>query len=146
AESAGGGLDTVMSSVNFTLPSEVEDLVLTGSAAMGTGNGLANHLTGSAAANTLDGAGGSDVLTGGAGNDVVVFHAGEAQGDVVTDFVGNGAAAGDSLRFVGYGPGATLTEVGSSDSWQVTANGGTQTEVIQLAGVTTLHPTDYVFT
>jgi hypothetical protein len=37
-----------------------------------------------------------------------VFKAGEANGDMIVDFAGNGAAAGDSLQFVGYGPGATL--------------------------------------
>jgi hypothetical protein len=63
---------------------------------------------------------------------------------MVLDFTGNGAAAGDSLRFTGFGPGATLTQVGTSDDWMI-AYGASQSETIQLVGVTSLSPTDYVF-
>ena len=58
--------------------------------------------------NTLDGGAGADVLTGNAGNDTFVFNIGQGNGDTVVDFAGNGAAAGDSLQFVGYGGGRDL--------------------------------------
>jgi Ca2+-binding RTX toxin-like protein len=52
------------------LPAEVENLVLTGTAAAdATGNELDNRLVGNAAANTLDGGWGIDAAEGGAGDD-----------------------------------------------------------------------------
>ncbi len=69
-ESPGQGTDTVLSSITWTLDANVENLTLTGSAAIrGTGNIDWNAITGNAAANTLVGAGGEDTLNGGAGAD-----------------------------------------------------------------------------
>jgi hypothetical protein len=74
--------------------------------------------------------------SGSAYNDVFVFHAGEAQGDLVTDFYGAGRYAGDRLEFDGYGAG-TIAQVGSTDSYAITADAahGGITETIRLAGV-----------
>jgi Ca2+-binding RTX toxin-like protein len=69
----------------------------------GTGNALANNIYGNSGNNTLDGGVGADVLQGSAGNDTFVFNANQADGDMVLDFAGMGAATGDSLRFVGFG-------------------------------------------
>jgi uncharacterized delta-60 repeat protein len=89
-EEVGGGIDTVNSSVTRTLEEHVDNLVLTGSAAIhGTGNDLPNQLTGNSAANNLIGGGGNDVLNGGAGGDSMT---GGADNDVY--FVDN---AGDSI-------------------------------------------------
>jgi trimeric autotransporter adhesin len=69
-EVAGGGIDTVLSSVSHTLRTEVENLTLTGLAAIsGTGNNLANTLIGNGADNTLSGAAGDDILLGERGSD-----------------------------------------------------------------------------
>ena len=68
----------------------------------------------------LDGGGSADTITGDAGDDTFVLHAGEANGDTITDFAGNGAGAGDTLNFVGFGTaaqGATLTQIGASNQW-----------------------------
>ncbi|BAN47488.1 Calx-beta domain-containing protein [Metapseudomonas resinovorans] len=82
-EAAGGGVDMVQSSIGFTLGAELDNLTLTGSAAInGTGNALANLLTGNTGANVLTGAAGNDVLNGGAGNDSL-----------------NGGAGQDTFRF-----------------------------------------------
>ena len=71
-EVAGGGTDTVQSSISWSLASEVENLTLTGSAAIsGNGNALANTLVGNTGANVLDGGAGNDTLTGGADSDVL---------------------------------------------------------------------------
>src|SRR3954469_621247 len=77
-ELAGGGTDTVQSSVTLTLAANVENLILTGvNAISGTGNELANVLTGNAGANTLTGGDGNDTLDGGAGNDTLDGGAGD---------------------------------------------------------------------
>ena len=71
-ENANQGLDSVNSSVTYSLNAHVENLTLTSSAAIdGTGNELANQLTGNAAANRLEGAAGNDTLIGHAGNDTL---------------------------------------------------------------------------
>ena len=68
---SGDGLDKVKASASYTLGAHVEELVLTGSAISGTGNGLANLIDGNDAANVLAGKGGDDILDGGAGGDTM---------------------------------------------------------------------------
>ncbi|MEZ5958974.1 MAG: hypothetical protein R3C30_00915 [Hyphomonadaceae bacterium] len=68
--SALGGVDTVQSSVTRTLNANIENLILTGVAAInGFGNVLNNTITGNSAANQLNGFDGNDILNGGAGAD-----------------------------------------------------------------------------
>ena len=72
SENANEGTDAVLSSITYTLGSHVEQLTLTGSAAInGTGNSLDNLLTGNAAVNILNGGAGKDILDGRAGNDAL---------------------------------------------------------------------------
>lgn len=75
-EAAGEGRDSVSSSINYTLGSEVEDLILTGSAVRGTGNALGNRIEGNGLANTLKGGAGDDVIIGGDGFDSLYGEAG----------------------------------------------------------------------
>ncbi len=71
-DSSAGGTDLVRSSVDFVLRAHVENLTLTGSAAVdGMGNGPANIIIGNGAANILNGAAGADRLDGAAGNDTL---------------------------------------------------------------------------
>lgn len=63
--------DTLTASTTTTLPINVENLTLTGTAAInGTGNAGNNILTGNSANNTLNGGTGNDTLKGGASNDI----------------------------------------------------------------------------
>ena len=76
-EAAGGGLDAVYSGVSYRLRQEVENLTLTGNAALdGTGSGQDNALTGNGADNILKGDEGNDSIDGGRGNDKLYGGAG----------------------------------------------------------------------
>ncbi|AEJ02662.1 Hemolysin-type calcium-binding region [Nitrosomonas sp. Is79A3] len=97
-EKPAEGTDKVNSSVSYyTLPAKVENLTLTGTAAInGAGNDLANSLTGNAAINVLTGGAGNDTLNGGAGADSLIGGLGDDTytidnaGDAVTENLGEG--------------------------------------------------------
>ncbi len=76
-EQAGGGVDTVRSSVDFSLANlaNVENVTLLGTTDLNaTGNGGDNILTGNDGNNILDGRGGRDTLKGGLGDDTYVVY------------------------------------------------------------------------
>jgi len=96
-----GGTDSVRSSVSYILSDCIENLTLTGKAAIdGTGNNQNNTLTGNTAANTLSGGQGNDTLDGGAGNDTLVGGDGI---DLLIGGLGNdlltGGKGADKFRF-----------------------------------------------
>jgi Ca2+-binding RTX toxin-like protein len=89
AGAPGGSADTVQSSVNYTLTTNVERLTLTGTGNVNaTGNTVANIVTGNTGNNFIDGKLGSDTLTGGGGGDQFLFTTalGASNIDTITDF------------------------------------------------------------
>jgi Ca2+-binding RTX toxin-like protein len=118
------------------------------------GEGGADRLNGGAGLDVLMGGAGNDVLDGGAngdllegglGNDIFRFRRGEAWGDWVTDFQGNGDAAGDRLQFFGYGSkaaGASFTQIGFNE-WHITSADGLTVELLIIDGA--VGAKDWVF-
>ncbi len=153
-ENPGEGLDEVRSSVTYTLPGNVENLVLTGTANIrGTGNELANGVTGNSGANVLDGGAGADILIGGLGNDTYVV---DDAGDVVIENAGEGTdtvktsvtyALGEGIENLVLTGTAAITGTGNASNNMLTGNAaastlaggaGNDTYIIDYAGVSVL--------
>jgi Ca2+-binding RTX toxin-like protein len=112
------------------------------------GSAFADIIIGDDGPNRLNGLGGADQLTGAGGDDTFWFRAGEANGDVVIDFSGNGAGAGDSFLFTGFGTaaqGATFTQIGATNQWQIHSGLDGHNEIITLANGAAVHASDFVF-
>lgn len=152
-ESVGEGHDfvyaraTAASAWIYKLQANIEDMwLLNGTTAIG--NNLSNTITGNELDNVLNGGGGADTLDGAIGLDTFVFQRGEAHGDRVHNFLGNGAGAGDVLRFHGYGTvaeGATFRQLTATE-WQITSSDGLIQETITFVGGYSLETTtDLIF-
>jgi Ca2+-binding RTX toxin-like protein len=160
-EAAGQGVDNVLSSVNYTLPENIENLRLDSSAGtnpemaiIGVGNALDNVLTGNSADNILEGGDGNDTLDGGAqqrfrdpdrhfiftpsGNDILIGGAGSDTylytGGV--DTIIDDSASGNVLRLGAYSLSA---EAGVLVVHQAPVTGSTETNAIRI---TTFDPND----
>lgn len=119
-ETGGGGLDTVISSISWTLAADFERLTLTGTGALrGVGNAVNNIMIGNDGANVLEGLDGNDSLSGMAGNDTLYGGAGNdsLSGGDGNDFLYggggydslDGGAGNDYL----HGPGLLIGSTGN---------------------------------
>ena len=90
-----GGVDTIRSSINYSLGAYQENLRLTsyGPGTRGTGNSLANTIVGNELDNVLLGRDGNDTLRGAEGNDKLIGEAGNDHliGDKGNDTLKGGA-------------------------------------------------------
>ena len=149
-EGVNAGTDVINSAVTYTLPDNVETLILTGyNAVNGTGNVLGNTITGNNAANIINGGdgndilrglGGNDTLTGGAGADSFVFQApgGNNGLDHITDFV-SGGYSGDKLIFHAADFGFTAGHHLTADEFHVGGRVGTNGQFIYNTATHTLY-------
>jgi Ca2+-binding RTX toxin-like protein len=153
-EALSAGTDTVQSSITFTLGANVENLTLTGAAAInGTGQGLNNTITGNGAANTLMGLGGNDTLNGGLGNDTMEGGLGNdtyvvnSSLDVVTEALSEGTDAvqagatftlGANVENLTLTGAAAINGIGQGLNNTITGNGAANT-LMGLGGNDTLN-------
>ncbi len=162
-ETSGGGTDTVVASISWTLGTNLERLTLSSSsgAINGTGNSLANLIDGNNAANIVSGGDGDDYLNpldgddvliggtgrddlvGGAGADRYVFDDGDFSGTswgLADRIYGFSAAQGDRIDLsqvdaIAGGADDTFSFIGSA------AFGGVagQLRYDNVGGVTTIY-------
>ena len=118
-ENVSEGLDTVRSTITYTLGANLENLTLLGlSAINGTGNSVNNTLIGNEANNILDGGAGNDTLAGGKGDDTYMV-------DTSSDLVMERANEGMDLvqSSVSYTLGSNLENLTLNGSSNLTGTG-----------------------
>jgi Ca2+-binding RTX toxin-like protein len=134
-ENSGAGSDTVVSTMNYTLGTNVENLTLTGNVGLfGIGNAGDNviigsmgndYLEGGAGNDRLAGGIGADMLYGGSGNDVFVFNNSNfayINRDTIADFTTGSDSIELSLAmFSGIGVTGALSATAFASGAGVTA-------------------------
>ena len=141
-ENANEGTDTVLTTISYTLASNLENLTLLGTSAIkATGNGLNNSLTGNNAANTIDGGIGNDTLNGGRGNDILLGGVGadDLTGGIGNDLIYLGANdnAVDTVRYTaGHGTDTIYQFVRGVNGDKIDFSGITNIDVV-TSGINT---------
>ena len=126
------GDDTVKASLSWALAGTIENLVLTGKAAInGTGNALANTITGNDGDNVIDGGSGIDRMNGGAGADT--YYVDNTADEVIESVRGGGTdtvfaavsyALADFADNLVLSGSADLAATGNTISNAITGNSG----------------------
>ncbi len=132
-EAAGGGIDSIVSSVSYALTDNVENLTLDfgGADSNATGNALNNRITGDSGDNILDGGIGNDTMIGADGNDtyiidstldVIIENGSFSATDTVKSSVNHTLTANvENLILTGT---ANLKGAGNSENNTITGNSG----------------------
>lgn len=155
-EGSHDGIDTVETSIDYTLGANLENLTLIGNASIdGTGNRLDNVLTGNDSDNrlqggagndTLDGLGGADTLIGGVGSDTYRFGRGYGTDPVVEhDTIAGGT---DTVRFLSEVSADQLwfSRTGSSNDLEISILGTTDTLTVKDWYVSDAHRVEQFIT
>jgi Ca2+-binding RTX toxin-like protein len=122
-----GGIDTVMTTISWNLASNMENLIITGTASTSSqGNNLANHMIGSDGANYFNARAGDDTLVGGGGNDTFDMSMGGTS-STGQDYIDGGPGT-DTVDWNGYiASGLTVYLQGgdgTGSAWTAAANSG----------------------
>ena len=120
---AKGGIDLIVSMVDYALGANEENLTLDakGAGELATGNGLKNVLTGNGLDNTLDGGADNDRMSGGAGDDTYTV---DSTGDIVTESLKGAAGGTDHVDSkVSFTLGANLEDLTLLDDDNVAGTG-----------------------
>ncbi len=142
-ELSGGGTDSVFSNRTYTLSTYLENLTLTGTAAInGTGNAFNNVIIGNSGANTLNGGSGNDTLDGGTGADSLIGGSGndtfvlDNTGDKISEASGGGTdtvqvnrsyTLGANLENLTLTGSSNINGTGNSGNNLIIGNSGTNT-------------------
>ena len=123
-ENAAGGIDTVSSTLDYTLGANVERLKLAGAAVSGTGNALDNQITGTASNNMLSGLAGNDTIQGLGGDDML---GGGDGADSLNGGTGADTLAGDNGNDYLLGDVGNDSLVGGAGADTLNGGGGDDT-------------------
>jgi Ca2+-binding RTX toxin-like protein len=140
-------IDTVQSSVTYSLGANLENLTLTGTGVTnGSGNTLSNTITGNTANNTLIGNTGNDTVIGGLGDDLITggygsdFLIGEGGNDTMAGGVANDTyvvdTTGDSVEET-----STITTEIDTVQAGITYTLGSNLEKLTLTGTSAINAT-----
>ncbi|HEY5710944.1 MAG TPA: cadherin domain-containing protein [Allosphingosinicella sp.] len=109
------------------------------------GQGGNDTVSGGDGNDTINGGAGADVLRGNGGDDTYIFVKGEADGDTILDYFGEGASVADSIILQGYAAGTTFTRIGGGSSTLYEINDHGFIEHINIIATGQVHPTDVTF-
>ena len=129
------------------LSDDVENLVLRGSADLqGYGNSLSNALYGNSGNNILNGDAGAPTSCSGAVPATMPSYSTWGRLLATLSWISPATAPspGDWLLFVGYGAGATFTDIDTTH-WEVNYNGGALHEIITFNNAASIDPGDFTF-
>ncbi|WNN91719.1 hypothetical protein [Gloeocapsopsis dulcis] len=146
-EAANAGIDTVRSSIGYSLPDNVENLTLTGNRNIsGSGNGLNNRIIGNRGNNALFGGEGNDTLFGRVGNDTLdggngsdILYGGDGDDTLIASdvYIRRSFFLYDFLFFYGDGDPDILIGGDGNDTYIVVESGDRITEAPN-AGIDTV--------